>query len=242
MSERRKELRGVFPEYENSAWALAMQNFPNQVPRFATKAECIEFTRSHMNKSSNPADPGLKHSISTLTDWNQVETYLLPQITHYRSLQNDVLPDAQTLDSNIFYSTPDANHSKSTDVDGMITDMDIDRDKVTNQASSYVYSYLQSRLNLPIHSVTTELSTENTLRYLFDVMRCGIFVMIKNNKLVIFCPFVNKNYTNNWNGRLQLSGSGATVEEYYRDKDSRENFIPDMSKWWANGKTKLNIC
>lgn len=37
-------------------------------------------------------------------------------------------------------------------------------------------------------------------RYLFHHMRCGILVVIRDKKLVVFAPFANKDYTNDWDG------------------------------------------
>ena len=68
----------------------------------------------------------------------------------------------------------------------------------TESNNNPVYDYLKSRLDLPIHSIMNSTSTINTLTYLFNHMKCGILVMIRDNKLVLFCPFVNKDYTNNW--------------------------------------------
>lgn len=58
--------------------------------------------------------------------------------------------------------------------------------------------------------------------------------MIKNGRLVIFSPFVNKDYTNTWGDRLQVEG--RSVSHYYTDKDKGENYLSDVSKWWANGR------
>ena len=183
--------------------------------------------------SSNPDEPNLRQSISTLTDWNQIEKYLLPKIYFYRnggprsssgsSDGNLILPDPDTLESNAFCSC------SSTD------DTDDQGKKDANNIAKGIHEYLLSRLNLPVHAKMTDTSVMNSLKYCFYSMRCGIYVHIKNNKLVIFCPFVNKNYTNNWQGKLKFSGSGVTIEDYYRIKNSGENFIPDVSKWWANG-------
>ena len=211
-------LRGIFPEFEGSTWSEVASSFlPNQVPRFKTKEEALKFTEDHIEKDipSNPDEPNLRHSISTLTDWNQIEKYLLPKIYHYRNGESgtSTLPDQDSLDSNSFMM-----ESESFD-----------------EKQNPVRTYLESRLNLRVHTLMTDLSVMNTFKYCFYSMRCGIYVHIKNNKLVIFCPFVNKEYTNNWQGKLKFSGSGATIQDYYRLKNSGENFIPDMSKWWANG-------
>ena len=40
--------------------------------------------------------------------------------------------------------------------------------------------------------------------YLFFHMRHGIFVMIRENRVVMFVPFVNKDYVNLWGESLQV--------------------------------------
>ena len=170
---------------------------------------------------SNPDEPNLRHSISTLTDWDQIEKHLLPKIYFYRnggsdeSMENcNALPDEDTLFSNKFCN-----------------------DDGDDDSLNPIRTYLESRLNLPVHALMTHASVMNTLKYCFYSMRCGIYVQIKGNRLVIFCPFVNKNYTNNWQDKLKFEdiGNSATIQDYYRTKNSGENFISDMSKWWANG-------
>ena len=70
-----------------------------------------------------------------------------------------------------------------------------------------IYDYLISRLNLSIHKELSSKSTMNTLKYMFYHMKCGIFVMIRNNKVVIFCPFVNRDYKNTWGKNTLKFGS-----------------------------------
>lgn len=41
-------------------------------------------------------------------------------------------------------------------------------------------------------------SIVNTFKYIFDKFKKGIFVMIRNNKLVVYMPFSNEKYINNW--------------------------------------------
>lgn len=107
-----------------------------------------------------------------------------------------------------------------------------------------VVEQLDRRLDLPFHRRLTEESTLNTLRYLFFHMRCGIFVMIRNNKLVMFVPFVNSDYTNNWGHLLRLEGD-ASVQDYYNRKravtDTKEDVLPDKGRWWANGNIICNV-
>ena len=71
-------------------------------------------------------------------------------------------------------------------------------------------------------------------------MKCGIFVMIRNNEVVIYCPFVNKDYKNSWKGSLKIQGGSLTAysdekQNHYR----KENYIP-MEEWWANGNIICN--
>ncbi len=107
-----------------------------------------------------------------------------------------------------------------------------------------VYSYLKSRMSLSIHQQLSTYSTENTLNYLYYHMRCGIFAMIRNNKLVVFCPFVNKAYRNKWNNCMKLDcHDNSNIDEYYSIKETtarRENYLSDMSEWWANGNIICN--
>ena len=112
-----------------------------------------------------------------------------------------------------------------------------------------VYEYITSRLQLPIHTRLNKHSTINTLKYLFFHMRCGIFVMIRNNSVAIFCPFVNKDYRNNWAEvdpegiGLRLESQDGKISSYYAEKENhyrRENVLQDISEWWANGNIICN--
>ena len=273
-----------------------MQYFPNQVPRFTEKSEAIEFMKRYCRIGSNPEEPHLRHSISTLTDWDQIEKYLLPKIHEYNTKWPPKLPldDAQYKRNKYMPSSasaPSPSSSSSTSIsaeeyetekaaavkkflkelgwrqyftdDGentpyyfekstkttqykkpkalrtFLSDYEVshpapsdtknskdggsgtvkqelikhqDTDKTSkgqeqeeeleakglSTTSEGVYAYMKSRFDLPIHRTMTRHSTLNTLSYLYHHMRCGIFVMIRNNQVAIFCPFVNKDYRNNW--------------------------------------------
>jgi hypothetical protein len=106
--------------------------------------------------------------------------------------------------------------------------------------SKNVYEKLKSRLNLSIYENITSYSVINTLKYLFYHMKCGIYVMIRDNKVQIFSPFVNKNYKNNWGDNLQIDG--RDLDNYYLKKSKfyrNENIIDKLS-WWANGNIICN--
>jgi hypothetical protein len=103
-----------------------------------------------------------------------------------------------------------------------------------------VYDKLKSRLNLSIYDNITSYSVINTLKYLFYHMKCGIYVMIRDNKVQIFSPFVNKNYKNNWEDNLKIDG--RDLENYYQKKSEfyRNENIIDKHSWWANGNIICN--
>ncbi|CAN0104716.1 unnamed protein product, partial [Sphacelaria rigidula] len=72
-------------------------------------------------------------------------------------------------------------------------------------------------------------------------MRCGIFVAIRDRRLVVFAPFANKDYTNDWDGALGVKEEN--LPDYYRKKEEsyrKENVIKTVDKWWANGNIICN--
>ncbi len=232
MSKSTPHLRNIFQFSENDAqWRKILEKFENKVPRFPDKQSCIEFMKMHCKRGSNPMEPSLMHSITTLTDWNQIEQILLPKIIEY----NAKWP-IQQFKCNEFYK----------------------KNRFCNNDAGL---YITSRLDLSIHKCMTYQSVLNTLKYLFFHMRCGIYVMIRNKEVVIFAPFVNKNYQNNWGNAFKLvcnaPSDSATqnvfqaelykkqIFEYYEKKESylgyqKDNYLPDVSQWWANGNIICN--
>ena len=198
-------------DHEPSAnWKEAIKSFPNHVPRFDTKDEAIQFTKKYCLIGSNPDDEGLFHSITTLTNWSQIEKYVLPVLrsnpyfantNHENNLNitnksNVISPSI--IRSNRFYKPKESSSSDSTSNSPHVDDENNDNVKDKDSKGYLIYNYLYSRLNLPIHKTLNFQSTINTFQYLFHHMRCGIFIAIRQQKVLIFCPFVNQDYTNNW--------------------------------------------
>ena len=106
---------------------------------------------------------------------------------------------------------------------------------------SSVIEKLDLRFNLQCHNkVIGDKSNLNTLDYLWDHLRCGIFVRIKNNRLEEFIPFVNENYKQNWGENIEFQY--GSQQEYYKEKQNfyrRESVIP-KNQWWANGNILCN--
>ena len=260
--------RGVFPDAESPEWNEATKHFPNRVPRFTNKDDAIAFTKAHCRKPSHPDEPGLRHSITTLTEWSQIERYLLPKIFEYNRKWLPILPEdeepAGRNDNNGTtgrisvlenrFMNPQATvyaelaQQRKTAMVVKVEEAEtVNAGEQTESVYDYtnahrVYQYLLSRLDLSVHHVMTSHSTLNTLRYLFYHMKCGIYVMIRNNQLVIFSPFVNKHYTNNWGSALAFDSVDGTLESYYAAKRTsyRQEEIIDPSQWWANGNIICN--
>lgn len=219
MADYSNILRGIYDfEHEPEYWKEAISQFPNHVPRFDEKTQAESFIRQYCQKQSNPEDTGLQHSISTLTSWSQIEKYIFSVTKNYNGCYDDT-QIANSMVNNRF-------HLKEG----------------SEESSNPVGEYLASRLNLAIHAKLSSISVMNTFRYLYEHMRCGIYCMIRGGRLVIFCPFVNKDYQNNWSEYLHLDCDDNQLESYYKRKSSHfrhENYI-DKKLWWANGNIICN--
>lgn len=278
--------RNVFAfEDESPEWQQVLLQFPNRVPRFESKIDCIEFTKKHWGRTTNP-DPGfahLQHAVSTLVSWSQIETFLLPKIQEYelrwpnkhmksmedrRNYYEEMLNEMK--ESNVYYQAkarleekgllaktdplqpssaapPHLNLPSTTANDSQ----DLDEDLADDIGAVKMFHYLQSRLNLKIHQQLSEESRLNTLKYLFHHMKCGIYVMIRNHQVKIFCPFVNKDYRNNWASQLHLQCADNQAKTYAQEraqylskvmnKDVPEDKFLPKDQWWANGNIICNM-
>ncbi|RLN14778.1 hypothetical protein BBO99_00002117 [Phytophthora kernoviae] len=215
--DERPMLRGIFAfeDEETPEWRrVVMSETSSGVPKFATKAECEDFIRKHCWRGSNPDFPKLQHVFSMLVDWQQITEILIPKIQEY-DIKFPFEPTPEVSEQNRFAQG-----------EGLPIAQDVDY-----------------RVNMPFHRQTNRESTFNTLRYLFFHMRCGIFVMIRRRRVVIFAPFANKDYENNWGENVTFDSSNGSMFAYYREKQRyyrRENIIPDVNKWWANGNIICN--
>lgn len=102
---------------------------------------------------------------------------------------------------------------------------------------------MRRNLALPFHAHMPPGSVDNMLRYLFFHMRCGIYVMIRDNAVQMFVPFVNTRYVNNWSAAPAFKG--LDVRGYYAQKQwetgfREERVMDDKQRWWANGNIVCN--
>ncbi|KAH9196755.1 hypothetical protein AeNC1_001276 [Aphanomyces euteiches] len=212
--DRFRGLRGMFAweDEMDEIWKEAVESHGGGVPKFATKGECEEFVKKHCGPGSNPDFPNLQHIFTMLVTWKQIETILFPAMK---------MVDEKYPFEPVKESVRHENRFHNTDVEKGIA----------------------WRTELPFHRQTNRESTIHTLKYLFFHMRCGIFVMIRSGRVVLFAPFVNKDYENNWADFIKFDIPGGSMEDYYREKMNhyrRENIIPDIRQWWANGNIICN--
>ncbi|ETV93176.1 hypothetical protein H310_12782 [Aphanomyces invadans] len=207
--------RGIFAweDEPDPTWKNAVETHGGGVPKFATKGECEEFVQKHCAPGSNPDFRNLQHIFTMLVTWRQIEDILLPAM----SFVDEKYPFTPLTDPDV----RDDNRFIGTDVEKGIA----------------------WRMDLPFHRCTNRESTMHTLMYLFFHMRCGIFVMIRAGRVVLFVPFANKDYENNWADFLKFDSDDGSFDSYYLEKRNhyrRENIIRDVRKWWANGNIICN--
>lgn len=249
------EFRGIFGDKGDSTeWLDAVSKFPNQVPRFDSKQEALDFMIEYntYHGGSNPDYPQLMHIFTMLVSWEQIEKILLPNIdkaraepSHAAKVPRDYLDNIKNDQENDSSSQPQQQPEQAPQPNSKEEEekSKSKRPNIYEQPKAYnVIRDVKFRLDLPIHRCTTFKSTLNTLKYLFFHMKCGIYVMIRNGKLRIFAPFVNGDYRNTWGDKLTVEGDG-TLDSYYSEKAQyyrEEQVEPDKSKWWANGNIICN--
>jgi hypothetical protein len=206
-------IRGIYsPEEEESP------EFRGRVPAFDTADACRAWVSAN-DACTNPSYAACRQIFTHACDWPQVESLLLAPLARLRA-SGPPAPPPPLPAGNVF------------------------------AAEAAVRAAITARLDLPFHAQTSEESTLNTLRYLFVHMRCGIFVAFRGGQLRLFVPFVNSAYTNTWGGALETDEAGgiAAYEEAkrgvladLRKNASKEVFIADPTKWWANGNIMCNV-
>jgi len=214
-------LRGIYNAHSEQS-----ETFKNGVPRFANVDAYMEWANAHMRQGSNPMDPTLKHIFTHLVDREQVERYLTAVLRETALAK--MKPERFYFErANKFQLDGEFEATRKNSVVG-------------ERLFQPVIKELDKRLSLKFHARVNRVSTVSTLNYLFNHMKCGIFVQIKNNEVNMYVPFVNKNYRNNWCEGFAMDP--PSLSEYYKLKSKyyrKENILP-MEQWWANGNIICN--
>lgn len=85
------------------------------------------------------------------------------------------------------------------------------------------------------------LAVNNTFMYIFHKFKKGIYIRIKDNKLITFLPFSKANYTNEWSHKMCIDPKFKTVNnmlEYIAKKEGYK-FKPNSvnvnyDEWYSN--------
>ena len=87
---------------------------------------------------------------------------------------------------------------------------------------------------ISVNEVTT------TFRYLFDKFKKGIFIKIRDNRLVVFLPFSKIKFTNEW-GHLISAPPGKSMTDFLVELSkqqgyevTKENLLSNPKQWYAN--------
>jgi hypothetical protein len=114
----------------------------------------------------------------------------------------------------------------------------------------------KNKLTIPfLRNPTSRIAVLNTFKYLFNVMKCGIYVRIFDGKIDAFVPFCNNNFESEWGILLdQQLKDKKNVEEYYHDKEEyykgldkkyginyKHEKVIESKKWWCNGNIIDNV-
>lgn len=109
----------------------------------------------------------------------------------------------------------------------------------------------------PAASVTTSppptinyCSIRNTLLYMFERFKKGIFVSIKRGQIAAYIPFNNAEYRNNWHDRVFFSSADRAdhtsnphserrkhIDNFSRKHPHNRGIEYDRSRWYANNCT-----
>ncbi len=224
MTPSRLELEAMSVVGIYSAADEAEPQFRDCVPTFDTKEECQSWLQAHA-RCTNPDYPQCRHIFTHACDWAQVCRLILAPLAAYRAAHPVAAPRPAA------GAAPPGNRFAGEPA---------------------IRAALRARLDLPFHASTNEESTLNTLRYLFFHMRHGIFVLIRGGRLLMFAPFVNKDFVNTWGEELEFEGGGGAAAYLARKKAvmrahgmgrsaEEERYLPDVRSWWANGNIICNV-
>ena len=92
--------------------------------------------------------------------------------------------------------------------------------------------------NIDYHSI------KNTFDYMFYKFKKGIFVIIKDNKLLLFLPFSNVRYKNNFIKQTYFSDEDKELlKDYDKNKNKLNQNIIEFQKKYPEqfGKYKINF-
>lgn len=104
---------------------------------------------------------------------------------------------------------------------------------------NYKEKYNSDKFDSKVYQNTSNQSILDTINYIFNKMKSGIFVRIYNNILANFIPLHNLEYKNDFSKHLKIEE--GSIENYMNSKRKHFKHVPkmykDMSKWATSNCT-----
>ena len=100
----------------------------------------------------------------------------------------------------------------------------------------YEAKYNKEKFESPVYQNMQKKSILTSIDYVFQKMKMGVFIRIKNNVLINFIPLYNLDYVNDFSELLKFKDN-MTAQQYFAKKDpkKRGKWNYDLSKWVATG-------
>jgi hypothetical protein len=100
---------------------------------------------------------------------------------------------------------------------------------------NYKPKYNTKKYKSKVYQNITKKSIIHTIKYIFNKMKTGVFVRIKDNKLINFIPLYNTNYKNDFAHLIKFKEGNVKKfienKKKYNKRQAKINF--DVSKWNA---------
>ena len=128
---------------------------------------------------------------------------------------------------------------------------DILKKRECKNSSYNHYSHIEDKLKNTGSSFKLE-HVMNTLNFMYNIMKYGIYVSIRDNEIVKFIPFMNSNYINPFPKKDEFwidTNIHSSIDEYYKLKNKyvekintfySEDIRP-LQEWFVNGPLVGNI-
>jgi hypothetical protein len=206
--------RGIFDfvdhpitnRYRDLLWEefVRKQHSPYSVPRFTSRTHAYEAAQTipQCNK------------ISCIDQWIYFENIIFPFVESVVNGDDNDNNDNNNIDidmnnNNYQYTLPIPTESPE------ISRMEMYDQRLFDSFEN-VRSSQRFQMNIP--------SMITTVKYIWEHLRSGILVVVRHGRVLLFCPFYNPQFQNDWPVGIP-SGS---------EELSKTNELP-VRQWWANG-------
>lgn len=98
-------------------------------------------------------------------------------------------------------------------------------------------SYPSTTKNNPLYSVFQNYNidtTYHTFKYIFEHLKKGVYISLRNNELFTFLPFNNIHYMNTWNKVLSEKNPKLVKDILNQKRYNEFTNVKDPAKWYAN--------